>query len=146
MPRVRVDLVIDADIDDVWKMVCGVEDYPRYMDNVRSIAVLGRTDRTRTIAWSVLLKGSILEWSELEQIDDDSRRIDFHQLDGDLAQFEGYWQVSADGSGKTRVELDISFEIGIPLLAPMLDPVAVRALRDNSEQMLRSLERKALAG
>jgi len=36
----------------------------------------------------------------------------------------------------------VRFEIGMPMLADMLNPVAARALRDNSEQMLREIERK----
>jgi len=146
MPEVQVDLTIDAEVDEVWSMVRGVEAYPNYMTNVRSVDILADHGDTRVTAWSVFLKGSILEWSESERIDDSVRRIEFSQLDGDLERFVGYWQVTADESGATRVVLDIDFEIGIPLLAQMLDPVAGRALRDNSEQMLRSLERKAIAG
>ncbi len=146
MPHVRVELTIEAGIDVVWKTVCGVEDYPEYMENVRTVTVLRHDETVRTTAWSVLLKGSILEWTEEERIDDGRRRIDFCQTDGDLDRFDGYWQVSHSPGGATDVVLDIDFEIGLPLLAQMLDPVASRALRDNSEQMLRQLERKALVG
>ncbi|MEU5882409.1 SRPBCC family protein [Spirillospora sp. NPDC047279] len=146
MPQVRVDLDIEADVDSVWETVCAVEAYPQYMENVRSLTVLRDDGTTRTTAWSVLLKGSILEWSETERIDHVRRRLEFNQLDGDLDRFDGFWQVTAREGGRTHVELDIVFEIGIPLLAQMLDPVAVRAIRDNSEQMLYGLERRAVAG
>jgi len=144
MPRVRVDLIIETDVDVVWKAVCDVESYPRCMDNVRSVRLLGQDGDVRTTAWSVLLKGSILEWSESERIDDAARRLEFVQVDGDLDVFTGYWQVDEEAPGRTRVALDIEFEIGIPLLAPMLNPVAERALRDNSRQMLLGLESQAL--
>lgn len=144
MPRVRVDLIIEADAEVVWKAVCDVESYPACMDNVRCVRLLDQDGDHRTTTWSVLLKGSILEWTESERIDDGLRRIEFTQLDGDLDVFTGYWQVDGEGPGRTRVALDIEFEIGIPLLAPMLDPVAQRALKDNSEQMLRGLERRAV--
>lgn len=144
MPRVQVDLIIEADVDVVWKTVCDVESYPRCMDNVRSVRVLGQDGDGRTTAWSVLLKGSILEWSESERIDDVRRRLEFTQIDGDLDVFTGYWAVVEEGPARTRVTLDIEFEIGIPLLAPMLDPVAERALRDNSVQMLLGLESRAV--
>jgi ribosome-associated toxin RatA of RatAB toxin-antitoxin module len=146
MPHVRVDLTIDAGIEIVWQTVCEVQYYPEYMENVRTVTILGRDDAVRTTAWSVFLKGSILEWTEQERIDDLRHRIEFRQTDGDLDRFDGYWQVSHGAGGTTDVVLDIEFEIGLPLLAQMLDPVAARALRDNSEQMLRQLERKALVG
>ncbi|WUI01732.1 SRPBCC family protein [Spirillospora sp. NBC_00431] len=146
MPKVQVELSIDADADVVWQAVHAVEAYPRYMESVRSVEIVADDGTSRTTAWSVLLKGSILEWSEAERVDDRLRRIEFNQLDGDLDRFDGHWQVTPEGDGRTRVELDIAFEIGIPLLAQMLDPVAVRAIRDNSVQMLRGLERRAVTG
>lgn len=146
MPKVQVELSIDADADAVWRAVHAVEAYPRYMESVRSVEIVADDGTSRTTAWSVLLKGSVLEWSEAERVDANRRRIEFNQLDGDLDRFDGHWQVTPEGAARTRVELDIAFEIGIPLLAQMLDPVAVRAIRDNSVQMLRGLERRAVTG
>ncbi|MFI0485788.1 type II toxin-antitoxin system RatA family toxin [Actinomadura sp. 9N215] len=146
MPQVQVELSIAADVDAVWQAVHAVEAYPRYMESVRSVEVVADDGTSRTTAWSVLLKGSVLEWTEAERVDEKRRRIEFNQLDGDLDRFDGHWQVTSEPGGGTRVELDIAFEIGIPLLAQMLDPVAVRAIRDNSVQMLRGLERRAVTG
>jgi len=146
MPRVTIDTTLKAPIGDVWRAVYAVEEYPRYMDSVKRTEVRHQSGNERTIAWSVVLKGSVLEWSELERICEADHRIEFTQLDGDLGRFEGHWQLVEAGPGATRVHLDIDFEIGMPLLAPMLDAVAERALRDNSEQMLRALERRAALG
>ena len=43
----------------------------------------------------------------------------------------------------THVRLTVMFEIGIPLLADMLNPVAQRALRENCTDMLRGIERQS---
>jgi ribosome-associated toxin RatA of RatAB toxin-antitoxin module len=119
------------------------------MENVRSVKITDDADRaSRVSAWSVFLKGSILEWTESDQIDDDQQRIDFHQVDGDLEHFAGYWQVLGcdDDPQACEVVLYVDFEIGIPLLADMLNPVAKTALEENSTKMLRGLEQRAVAG
>ena len=146
MPTVSVDLTIAAPPASVWEQVKDVEAYPQFMDNVRSVEIVdGGDGTTRTTRWSTLLKGSVLEWTEVETIDDGALWIEFHQLDGDLDLFDGHWQLTAVSDRETRVELSVAFEIGIPLLAEMLNPVATRALKGNSESMLLEIEARVAA-
>jgi ribosome-associated toxin RatA of RatAB toxin-antitoxin module len=138
MPKVDVDVVISATVADVWTTINDVEAYASFMENVRSVSVVSHEAGERVSSWSVLLKGSILEWTEREIVDDDAKRVTFEQLDGDLDEFSGYWQLEPKEDG-VRVVLAVTFEIGIPLLAEMLNPVAARALRDNSLRMLEGV-------
>lgn len=146
MPSVEVDLSIEAPLQTVWDAILDVDAYPTFMDNVEATKVLSDDGVNRTSSWSVLLKGSLLEWTEAEVVDASNGRITFHQLDGDLDVFDGFWHVVAQNGGTTAVTMRIEFEIGIPLLAEMLNPVAARALRDNSQQMLREIEARAQGG
>jgi len=142
MPTVVTTKRSDADPATVWQAVKDIEAFPDYMDVVRSVRVDEWTGGRRVSSWSVLLKGSILEWQEEELIDDDSWTIEFRQLEGDLAYFNGQWTVTEE-DGRTVVRLEVDFDIGIPLLAEMLNPVAVRALEDNSAEILEHLRLRA---
>ena len=144
MPTVEVNLHIDAPAEDVWHAVTRIEDYPDYMSSVRSTTVREVTGQSRVSEWSVLLKGSILEWVEQDKVDDATWTMTFHQLSGDLDHFEGYWKVAPDARGGSLVTFLVEFEVGIPLLADMLDPVASKALRDNAEQMLTAIEQRVV--
>jgi len=146
MPLVQVEINIAAPPEDTWNAVVDVESYPACMDSVQSVTVLERSgEDRRTTAWSVRLKGSVLEWVEVEQLDHASRRFDFHQISGDLAHYVGHWAVRPSDTGGSVVSLAVEFEIGIPLLEEMLNPVAAAAVRDNSRQMLDALERRLTA-
>jgi ribosome-associated toxin RatA of RatAB toxin-antitoxin module len=147
MPHVEVELTIATPPEVSWAAVIDVESYPESMENVRSVEIVGETDSgTRTTAWSVNLKGSVLEWAEEEWLDHEAMRFNFRQVSGDLADFSGYWGVRpADDGRSSIVTLDVDFDIGIPLLAGMLNPVASAALRDNSQQMLAALEQRLTA-
>jgi ribosome-associated toxin RatA of RatAB toxin-antitoxin module len=134
---------IAAPIDEVWDSVNRIDEYPAFMDNVNAVTVLSTSESGERISsWSVTLKGSILEWTERELPDRSSYRITFEQVEGDLDIFDGHWDLTARPNDHTSVKLAVKFEIGIPLLAEMLNPVAARALRDNSAQMLREIERR----
>lgn len=144
MPEVKVDLTIDAPIETVWETVVDVESYQNTMDTVRSVRIVERRDeRVRRAAWSVLLKGSILEWEEEEHLDLEAHRIEFRQLRGDLEHFDGRWVLEAASAERTTVLFEVVFEIGIPLLAEMLNPVAQRSLQENCTEMLRGIERRS---
>lgn len=142
MPDVFVDLEIAAPIDRVWETIQAIDAYPTYMDNVQEVAIIEDDGVTRVSSWSTLLKGSVLQWTERETVQASDHRIEFVQVDGDLDVFTGFWQLSDLSGGRTRATMSITFEIGIPLLADMLNPVAVRALHENSERMLRQIEQR----
>ncbi|MER8184404.1 SRPBCC family protein [Kitasatospora sp. NPDC094015] len=145
MPRVDVELRIAAPPAAAWAAVVDVESYPHCMENVDSVQVTERTDELqRTTEWAVRLRGSVLRWTEADRLDPVARRFDFHQLTGDLGEFVGHWAVAAAPGGGSTVALHVDFDIGIPLLADMLNPVAAQALAENAAQMLAALERRLL--
>ncbi|MGH8972970.1 MAG: type II toxin-antitoxin system RatA family toxin [Acidimicrobiia bacterium] len=139
MPTVEVTQRLAAPVEDVWRLVCAVEDYPRFMEPVRSVRVLSHGPNWSVHAWEVVLKGSVLTWVERQERDDGAHHVAYHQLDGDLEVFDGFWRLRALSPTATEAILVVRFEIGIPMLRTMLDPVAERAIRQNARAMLLSL-------
>ena len=143
MPLVEVAEIIAAPVDRVWDVVNDVEAYPRLMDHVQSLKVIERGPAHRLTEWVCELKGCVMRWVEREELDDARHRIEYRQVEGELAAFEGHWQLEPLPDGSTRVSLSVFFDIGIPMLSEMLNPVAERAIRDNSRNMLLSLASQA---
>lgn len=147
MPEVNIDLTVHAPIERVWDTVLDVERYEDSMETVRWVRIVERvSERHRRVAWSVLLKGSILEWEEEERLDPAAYTVTFKQLRGDLEHFDGHWTLEKVGPEHTKVVFKVVFEIGIPMLADMLNPVAQRSLQENCTEMLRGIERAAAVG
>jgi ribosome-associated toxin RatA of RatAB toxin-antitoxin module len=147
VPEVKIDMETRAPIERVWETVIAIERYQDSMDTVRSVQIVKEVDeRRRRAAWSVLLKGAILEWEEEEHLDHDTHTVVFKQLRGDLEHFDGHWKLEALGPEQTRVVFEVMFEIGIPMLADMLNPAAQRSLQENCTEMLRGIERTAAIG
>lgn len=145
MPDVALEMDVRAAAQRVWDAVVDIERYPESMANVRWARILEWDgEDSRRCKWSVTLKGSILEWEERERLDHDALRLDFEQLTGDMERFDGAWELKSLEEELTNVRLTVSFEIGIPLLADMLNPVAQRSLRENCREMLLGVEREAL--
>jgi ribosome-associated toxin RatA of RatAB toxin-antitoxin module len=147
VPVVTVKQTLSVPADRVWELVCDIEAYPRLMDSVIATHLVEEVTHPTGVVeavtdWEIELKGSILKWREREWRDPATRRITYVQVSGDLAKFEGYWQVTSIGEETTEAILEVDFEIGIEMLRAMLDPIAIRAIERNSAEMLQSLGRK----
>jgi uncharacterized membrane protein len=142
MPTVSTVSLSGQPIDRVWREVLDIASFPSYMDEVREVDILREEGALRRSRWSILLKGSILEWEEEEEIDAGNRKITFRQIEGDLAYFTGWWHVRQTEEG-VSTEMHVEFDIGIPLLADMLNPVAARALEENAQKILSRIDTRA---
>ena len=87
--------------------------------------------------WEVNFRNGTLRWSEIDRFDDAAKRIEFSQLGGDFDHFSGSWQV-VDGE-PTVVRFDGQFDMGIPSLAQLIDPIAERTLAENIVQIIAGL-------
>lgn len=142
--RVTVDRVMTASADTVWRRIQDVEKYSTYTESVRSVVVTDRQGTTRISDWEVYLRGSILKWTERAEVSDADMTMSFTQITGDLSHLSGTWSVVAKPA--VRARLEIEFEIGIPLLARMLTPVAATALRENAMMMLDGVDEESQSG
>lgn len=135
---------MNAPLSRVWDAMVDVSSFPKFMNAVNDTRIIDeQDDGRRKTAWSVILKGSTLKWTEWEEIDDDRHQITFQQIDGDLDRFEGTWSAKELADESVQVLLHAEFDIGIPLLTNMLTPVAAQALRESHEEILESIHKRA---
>ncbi|MFL6129445.1 MAG: type II toxin-antitoxin system RatA family toxin [Mycobacteriales bacterium] len=139
MPTVTItSRVPDADAGRVFARIADFPAYARYTEAVRDVRV-DRTDGdTVSSTWSVNFRNGVLRWSEVDRIDPGRRTIDFVQTAGDFTHFAGSWRVTGDGS-RVEVVFRADFDLGMPSLAAMIDPIAEEALTDNMRLILRGL-------
>jgi ribosome-associated toxin RatA of RatAB toxin-antitoxin module len=138
MPEVTVSATVAGDADAVFAAVADFAAYPRYTETVREVVVTDLGQGVVESAWSVTFRNGVLAWTERDVIDHATRRIVFEQVEGDFAVFTGAWAVDPGDDG-VRVRFTASFDLGMPSLASMIDPIAERALVDNIRAILTGL-------
>jgi ribosome-associated toxin RatA of RatAB toxin-antitoxin module len=52
---------------------------------------------------------------------------------------EGAWEL-VDTEDGVNVSLAVDFEFGIPMIAGLLNPILIRKVRENSEDMLQAIK------
>jgi ribosome-associated toxin RatA of RatAB toxin-antitoxin module len=128
---------------DVYARLCDFERYTEFACAVKSVRVTAAGNGTTTSRWEVLFRTGILRWTEEDRFDADARTIHFRQTEGDIDYFSGTWVVREDTNGNSVVQFSADFDLGIPTLASILEPIAERALRDNIQQIGAGLLRAA---
>lgn len=140
MPYVEVSEVVKADLRAAYEMAKDMEAYPKYMESVISVKVADRDANSTITEWEAKVKGATLKWREKDEFDDANCRIHYRQIGGDLKKFEGDWIFDTIGEGETKITLTVDFEIGIPMFAAMLNPIASIVVKQNSQAMLRAIK------
>jgi hypothetical protein len=139
MMSVQVSVVgrVDLAPAEAYRRLADFERYPAHAETVRSVELFER-DSAAYSRWRVDFRGGVLCWTERDDADPVNLRLDFEQVDGDLDRFVGGWSVDADGSG-SRLVFTAELDLGIPSLAPLVDPIAREALRGNIRSILSGL-------
>ena len=88
--------------------------------------------------WAVNFRNGVLRWAEHDVVDRATWTITFVQTEGDFEHFDGSWRLTQVGDDVT-IRFDAVFDLGMPSLAPILDPIAERALVENIERILTGL-------
>ena len=123
--------VPSADAEEVFARLSDFESYPRYAMSVRSVVRTQSPNGEVATAWTTDFRGGVLKWVEEDKIDPAGREIKFRQLSGDLKMFDGVWRIEEDSPNRQVVYFTARFDLGIPMLEEVLEPIAEEALYEN---------------
>lgn len=131
-----------VDPDLLWRFARTIVDFPKSMPSVISVEdVSSARDGSKT-SWQVLFNGNTMSWTEENSFDDAARSYRFVQIEGDLAEWRGEFSLQLHPP-MVVARYDLYFDLGIPALADILEPLGEVAIRDNCGEMLREMERQA---
>jgi ribosome-associated toxin RatA of RatAB toxin-antitoxin module len=139
MRTVRLRLhVPHKSASDVYATLADFERYPLLCEAVRNVTVTDVSEHRTVSRWEVTFRAGLLRWTEEDTLDPSALSITFHQLEGDIAIFDGSWQC-VDAAQGSEVLFCATLDMGIPSLADALEPIAARTLIDNIVSIVRGL-------
>lgn len=134
--QVKVTKILEAKKWQVLRLITHVEDFPRFMPNVKQVSVLEKTSRGAVTCWSVEIDKIPISWKEKDEFDLKKGIIRFQIAEGDIEKFEGEWRLEATPSGGTEVTVEATVKIGIPLIENVLGDAFAQKLELNFSNML----------
>jgi ribosome-associated toxin RatA of RatAB toxin-antitoxin module len=142
MPYVETTIAIAAPARAVYELAKDQERFPQFMPDVETVSVLERHADHWITRWKTLVEEAPIEWTEEDRFDDDTLRINYKLIEGDLDKFEGAW-IFEERDGVTHVVLGVDYDFGVPTLAELIGPTLEKKVKENSEMMLAALKAEA---
>ena len=123
---------------EVYRIICDFERYQEYSDAVRNVTITDTHEDYSVSKWEVNFREGILKWTEKDYFTPDTFSIRFQQIEGDAEHFSGQWLL-ADTEKGCLIRFIADFDMGIPSLSDLIDPIAEQALRENIQSILTGL-------
>lgn len=124
--------------EQIYATLCDFERYPELSAAVRQVTIELTEEGQMTSSWETNFREGILRWQEQDFFDAAAGTIVFQQTQGDIDHFSGKWEVSALNGGGL-ISFDARFDMGIPSLSNIIDPIAEQALRENIITIIQGL-------
>lgn len=106
MPKVKKTITVDAPVGIVYRAWHNFENFPRFMDNIEEVRVVGG-GRSHWKAKGPL--GTAPEWDAEITLDEPERTIGWRSIEGSATKTAG--RVNLDGrDGATQIEVTLEYE------------------------------------
>jgi ribosome-associated toxin RatA of RatAB toxin-antitoxin module len=145
MTDIHVTRHIPRPIAEVFAAAQQVERFPDVLPDLDSVTVLENDGAGQTVTkWvGTVSLGPLtrkIGWTERDTWDSTGKTCTFELVEGDMKQFSGVWTF-VEANGGTQVDLRVQFELGIPVLGPMINQMVDKLMTQNCEDLLTALER-----
>jgi len=139
MALVRVrSIVPEPDVAAALRRVTDYRLWPGAAESVRSVTVTEQDDGTSISDWEVAFRGGLMRWTERDRLDSAAGVQSFELIAGDPHAFSGAWTAQAHAGG-TLLDLAAEFDLGMPSVGHVIDPIAIEALEDAIAAVLAGL-------
>ena len=129
----------------IYRIAKDVERLPEVLPDLDSVTIL-KDDGNGKVAskW----QGSIsvgpltrhISWIEEDIWDDKHLTCRFDLIEGDMKEYSGLWTFEPVDGG-CKVDLKVRFELGIPMLGPLVNRIVDQLMQRNCEDLLLALEK-----
>src|SRR3954454_4610095 len=118
--------VIDAPIEEVWKVVEDVVGAPQWQDRLKDVEELERDGSGHVILVESASDAKVRTIKSIVRFTyDGPTRLSWEQEKGELKSVDGSWELEDLGDGRTRatysLEVDLGRMLGMVIRGPLVD-------------------------
>ncbi len=140
MAKVSSSLVINRSVEEVYDKAKDIEKLATFLPDIKEVKVLSQEGSVVDSFWRGEFQGREIKWKERDFWGEEGKECRFSLIEGDFKQYEGAWRFREEGEDKTRVELEIEYDLGIPLVGALISKFLKKVMEDNAQAMLKALQ------
>lgn len=139
MPALELRAVVDGlDPRSALRLVTDYGRWPAASAAIRSVDVQPTGPTSSVSSWEVSFRGGLMRWTERDVLCAGELEQRFSLVEGDPQDFSGAWTAVACERG-CMLRLAGTFDLGMPSLRHVLDPIAIEALEEAITDVLEAL-------
>ncbi|MEN3186676.1 MAG: SRPBCC family protein [Atribacterota bacterium] len=141
MAKVSASLMIEGNADTVYEKAKDIERLAQFLPDLEEVRILRKESQSVDSFWKGRFQGREVKWTERDLWDDEKRECQFFILEGDFKTYRGIWRFEPAEEGKTRVELEIEYDLGLPLVGALISAFLRKKMEENTQAMLLALKK-----
>ncbi len=140
MAKVSASLDISGEVHRIYEKAKDIEKLAQFLPDLEEVKILRREGNAVDSFWRGRFQGREVKWTERDLWDDTQKECRFFVLEGDFKRYEGVWRFREAGD-RTRVELEIEYDLGLPLVGALISAFLRKKMEENAQAMLLALQR-----
>jgi ribosome-associated toxin RatA of RatAB toxin-antitoxin module len=139
--RVSASLVIEGKVSEVYERAKDIERLARFLPDLEEVRIIRREGQEVDSFWKGRFQGREVKWTERDLWDDAGKQCRFFVLEGDFKKYEGVWKFEEEKEAQTRVDLEIEYDLGLPLVGALISAFLRKQMEENAQAMLSALKK-----
>ncbi|MFC1699729.1 SRPBCC family protein [Candidatus Omnitrophota bacterium] len=150
MPQLRLNtpihfestIVVKQSSESVYELLANINSFPEFIDCVKSVNVINKTEDQIISEWSMEIDGLLLNWQQLNKLDKRAGFIRFKLIKGDFDKYAGEWRIKPLLTG-TEITLTMIVDWGMrSVLRKYVEPILEKKTKQTFHKVLDGLKNK----
>ncbi|MBD3321056.1 MAG: hypothetical protein GF350_08190 [Chitinivibrionales bacterium] len=140
--RISTEAILKGKVrkDFAWDIISDYSQYPRIMESVDKVTIIEKESDHGRSEWFVTVEEAPLTWIERDYYDRNNYEIRFESIDGDFDSINGRWKVEDYDKGGIRINFDIDYVLGIPVIEEVLGDILRQKMKSNMDSMVGAIK------
>jgi ribosome-associated toxin RatA of RatAB toxin-antitoxin module len=140
MGKVNDVITIQQSAEKVFLEAQDIEQLAKFLPDLQEVRVLQKNQNEVDSFWKGSFQGREVKWTERDIWDGTKKECRFFILEGDFKIYQGIWKFIPLSNKETRVELEIEYDLGLPLVGALINAFLKKKMLENAQAMLKALK------
>lgn len=140
MGKVNDVITIQQSIDKVFLEAQNIEQLAKFLPDLQEVRILKKNINEVDSFWKGSFQGREVKWTERDIWDETNKECRFFILEGDFKVYQGVWRFIPLSDKETKVELEIEYDLGLPLVGALINAFLKKKMYENTQAMLKALK------
>jgi coenzyme Q-binding protein COQ10 len=140
MGKVNDVITIQQSVENVFLEAQNIEQLAKFLPDLQEVRILKKNMNEVDSFWKGSFQGREVKWTERDIWDEANKECRFFILEGDFRVYQGMWKFIPLSDKETKVELEIEYDLGLPLVGALINTFLKKKMLENAQAMLKALK------